>query len=37
MTVDLPDPVGPTTIVVCLVSKVSKSYTTLSNCLGSSE
>lgn len=37
MTVDFPDPVGPTTIVVCLVSKVSYNWTTLSIYLGRSE
>jgi len=29
ITVDFPEPVGPTTMVVCLVVIVSKSYTTL--------
>ena len=32
MTTDLPPPVGPTTIHVCLVSIVSYSCTTLSAC-----
>lgn len=36
ITVDFPDPVGPTTMVVCLVSMVSTSYTTLFTYLGTS-
>lgn len=35
ITDDLPEPVGPTTIVVCLVPIVSKSWTTLSIWLSS--